>query len=215
MTQNENQTKFTTRNNINIASRQNFFDSFHSGFNRNANIDSIAIHGSAGGASAQALFNWWRSLEKWLTFEGDINSLSPSEKWSYDKAHRLARGIGFYHYIIDRQSEIYKALDENKWSYHSHSGQADSQSIAICLVNPDTKNASIYTDEQYHSLHVLIYDILDRHQSISKIQSHVYRAWEFSGMTVEANGLTPCPGEKFHWELIEIFNDRVTVQGVV
>ena len=173
-----------------MINRTDIFLQFHPGHSREHAPDTITIHGTAGGVDADGLFRWWNTLPQ------------KTDNWSVGKTAAMRRGIGFYHYLIDRDGTVYKMLDEHLWSFHSHAGRNDSRSIAVALVNPHRLNNFQYTDEQYHALHTLITDIQTRH-FIKTIDSHNSRALRFSGL--KPPQVTPCPGNGFDWERLGVF----------
>jgi N-acetyl-anhydromuramyl-L-alanine amidase AmpD len=176
-----------------LKNKFEIFAAYHPGHDRTRAIDTITIHGSAGGESADALFRWWQNLGK------------RDDAWSRDKAERMRSGIGFYHFLIGLDGSAFPMLPEIKWSYHSHAGMADQATLSICLVNPDKGNLGPYSDEQYHALHELIGEILKKYPHIKTIDSHTYRARKYSGLTPP----NPCPGPAFQWERVSIFPVKV------
>ena len=177
-----------------MINRTDIYAEFHPGHVKSTATDTITIHGTGGGLDAYSLFRWWKNLP------------AKTDNWSIGKTAAMRRGIGFYHYLIDRDGTVYKMLDEHLWSYHSHAGKNDQQTVSISLINPHGLNNFQYTDEQYHALHELITDIQTR-INIKMIDSHESRALRFSGL--KPPQITPCPGSGFDWQRLGVFGLEV------
>jgi N-acetyl-anhydromuramyl-L-alanine amidase AmpD len=173
-----------------MIDRTDVFKKYHPGHLRKNPVDTVVIHGTAGGENAGALFRWWHSLD------------TATDEWSKQKLRSMKSAIGFYHYLIDREGQTYSLLAEDRFGFHSHAGHADGTAIAIALVNPMAGNADTYTDQQYHALFTLIEDIKTRH-SVTAIESHDFRAMKYSKLKTT----TPCPGPLTDWS-------RLYVHGV-
>jgi hypothetical protein len=169
------------------------FKEFHPGHERKSTIDTISVHGSAGGYNAVALFKWWRSLSEL------------SDKWSQKKYKSLKNGIGFYHFIIDINGKIFQTFNLDRWFYHAHAGFADSRTIAICLVNTGKKNSHEYTFDQYYALNELIEYLRFKYETIENLDTHDYRAMKYSAMHTP----TPCPGP--HFKFSELWDHGLEV----
>ena len=177
-----------------MINRTDIFQKFHPGFARVDSPHLITLHGTGGGVDAEALFKWYETLP------------TLTDKWSINRTANLNRGIGMYHYLIDRDGTVYEMLNELKWAYHSHAGRNDRATLGIELINPDRSNGFQYTDEQYTALNNLISNINLRH-TIKGIESHNYRARRYSNLVPPA--VTPCPGVGFDWERLNDFGVEV------
>lgn len=136
-----------------------------------SDISEIVIHGTGGGVNANGLLRWM------LSSQGRIEE--------YEK------GIGLFHFIIDRDGEIIKLYDLTRWMYHSSSGQHDKCTVGIELMNPSTNNQVEYSPEQYTALVYLVSTIC-KVASIKTIVGHGYNKQKYSGK------YKACPG-RFDW----------------
>ena len=140
-------------------------------FSRNlSDISEIVIHGTGGGVNAV-------SLLRWMITGG--------------RAEEYKKGIGLFHYLIDRDGEIYKLYNLEKWMYHSSSGQHDKCTVGIELMNPSANNQVEYTAEQYKSLAEII-EAINKLVPIKTIAGHGYNKQKYSG------SYKVCPG-RFDW----------------
>ncbi len=146
-------------------------DRWHAGFKRELNPHTVVLHGTGGGGT----YNW---------------VLQGGRKEQYK------RGIALFHYLIERDGATTEIIDPDRWVYHSSSGQFDSRTIGIELVNPSPTNNSTYTENQYKSLFDLIFFELFERYPIIQIMSHNKAKEIYSG------GNKVCPG-KFDWDRLE------------
>jgi hypothetical protein len=167
-----------------IFFKPEIFEKFHNGFERKTAPDRIIVHGTGGGQSAQALFNW---------------ILGPE----FERAQAYKNGEGFP-FLIDRNGDIYQLQDPaTTWAYHSSTGRMDQKTIGIETVNPDPGNNAEYTDSQIESLAGLILMLMDQF-GIKHITGHGQYKKEITGHGKQ------CPGPLFPWEQIE---DAITDAG--
>jgi N-acetyl-anhydromuramyl-L-alanine amidase AmpD len=128
------------------------------------------------------------------------------------------------HYIIDRQGQIYRLVEESRVAYHAGKGQLphppfhkddlNSRSIGIEIMAigsaKDMKgymNAEKYsqipaehigyTDAQYKALNWLIQDISTRNQGIVRNRKHIIGHDEYAPERKND------PGELFDWNRLE------------
>lgn len=140
-------------------------------FGRNLkDISEIVIHGTGGGTNAASLLRWILAGER---------------------AEEYKKGIGLFHYLIDRDGTIYKLYSLEKWMYHSSSGQHDKCTVGIELMNPSTNNQVEYTVEQYKSLAELV-KAANGLATIKTIVGHGFNKQKYSGL------YKVCPG-RFDW----------------
>jgi N-acetyl-anhydromuramyl-L-alanine amidase AmpD len=138
------------------------------------------------------------------------------------------------HYLIGRNGEVYRLVDENRVAYHAGRGslpgfpgyenRLNEYSIGIELLAIGTQDEMLafmpaqtyqlispsnigYTDAQYGSLNLLLDDILRRHPSIVRDRRHVIGHDEY------APGRRTDPGRLFDWSRIKVIGHYVhTVQ---
>lgn len=134
-------------------------------------IREIVVHGTAGGSSMASLINWMLGGEQ---------------------AANYNRGIGLFHYAIDRGGNITQVVSPRYWVYHSLSGLHDQETVGIELINPTRDNGGPYTDEQYAALSDLIDYLMRINQTCRQIVSHNH-----NGLTYSRIGKN-CPGN-FSW----------------
>lgn len=167
-----------------IIFKPEIWDKFHNGFKRMVPPNRIIVHGTGGGKSAQALFNWILGSK-------------------FERAQAYRNGEGFP-FLVDRNGDIYQLQDPKTiWAYHSSTGRMDERTIGIETVNPDPDNNAEYTDSQAASLIDLILHLLDQFQ-IDNITGHGQYKKEITGRGKQ------CPGPFFPWEQIE---DALTDAG--
>lgn len=129
-----------------------------SGFIRKNKPKIIVIHATAGGNT----YAW-------------MSSKTNERRASYKK------GIGLFHYLIEKNSDkVIEIIDPERWTYHSHSGSADSETIGIEIEKYDPTNMISPSIAQYNSLGNLIYKLCMDYP-ITRIESHRYRARFYSG----------------------------------
>ena len=134
-------------------------------------IREIVVHGTAGGTTMDSLVNWMLSGEQDLNYK---------------------KGIGLFHFAIDRGGLITQVINPRYWVYHSLSGLHDQETIGIELINPTRDNGGPYTDEQYSALADLIDYMMRINPNCRQIVSHNY-----NGLTYSRIGKN-CPGN-FSW----------------
>jgi N-acetyl-anhydromuramyl-L-alanine amidase AmpD len=136
------------------------------GFKRSADqVKEIVIHATAGLGTI-----------KWME-----TSDERKEQWS--------KGIGLFHFLIDRQGQVTEVIDPEFYVFHSSSGQHDLFTIGIELEKSKSNNSDVITLEQSDSLLSLIKQLCMMYPNISKIVSHDYNAKTFSNRPPK-----PCPG---------------------
>ncbi len=161
-----------------ITKITNIREKYHKGFKRKeSDISEIVIHGTAGGKTAEGMFNWMYKSDR----------------------KKCYRGIGLFHYLIDMQGEIYEVIDPLRWTYHSHSNKHDKHTIGIELLNPSKTNSEAYTDMQLQMLMSFIFDELFEKYDITSIVGHQFNKKKFTGV-----GNYPCPGN-FEWRYLKEF----------
>lgn len=139
---------------------------------RQCAIREIVIHGTAGGSTMASLINWMLGGEQ---------------------AANYNRGIGLFHYAIDRGGNITQVINPRYWVYHSLSGLHDQETIGIELLNPSRDNTGAYTDEQYKALVDLCDYLMKTNATCRQIVSHNH-----NGMIYSRIGKN-CPGN-FDWQ---------------
>ena len=160
-----------------IIKNRTIREKYHQGFNRTKDISEIIIHGTGGGSSSKGLMRWM------------LNG---------GRAREYRRGVALFHYIIDFDGKVIEIIDTDRWVYHSSSGIHDEVTIGIELMNPDFANNAAFTNEQYNSLHSLIFDVLlYKYPTIDTIMSHNRAKQKYSG------GTKQCPGPEFSWDRLE------------
>jgi ABC-type dipeptide/oligopeptide/nickel transport system ATPase component len=129
-------------------------------------------------------------------------------KWSY-RSGTLASIISHFrqfkdrisiHYIVGRDGEIVKMVDENEIAYHTRG--FNDRSIGIELINKGNAKDP-YSDKQIKSLIALLRQILDRHQlNLDAIKGH----YELDHGYIVCNGkkikAKQDPGANFPWEKV-------------
>lgn len=153
-------------------------EKYHQGFPRENPPTEIVIHGTGGGASAQGVLNWM---------------FSPGGRVAEYK-----RGIALFHAMIDVNGDIYQIINNDKWVYHSSSGEHDKQTIGIECVNLVHLNNGDITANQYGSLFAYI-NLMMAKYPITSIVGHDYNNLKFSNMK------KGCPGPFFQWPALEDF----------
>lgn len=151
-------------------------EKYHSGFERTKPITEIVIHGTGGGSNAESLLSWMEDGERGEDYK---------------------KGVALFHYLNDRNGNVYNIIDPERWVYHSSSGAHDEKTIGIENVNPDASNNLGYTDAQYDALEGLILQLLNDYSDINSIIGHGQNKLKYSG------SYKKCPGEFFQWERLE------------
>lgn len=140
-------------------------------------VNEIVLHGTAGGST--------------LNFVRNATGT---------RAHRYRHNVGLFHYLIQRDGDIWEIIDPDRWVYHSQRSSKDSHTIGIELVNLDYGNRGDYTDKQYDSLDYLIFGhLMEEYPKISIIMSHTRSYQKYVG----GNRRLPCPGPGFEWDILE------------
>ena len=148
---------------------------------RQCAIREIVVHGTAGGSTTASLVNWMLGGEQ---------------------AANYNRGIGLFHFAIDRGGSITQVVDPKYWVYHSLSGMHDMETVGIELINPTRDNGGPYTDEQYAALADLIDYMMRINPNCRQIVSHNY-----NGLTYSRIGKN-CPGN-FSWtRLVQTLSEK-------
>jgi N-acetyl-anhydromuramyl-L-alanine amidase AmpD len=132
-------------------------------------ISTIVVHHTDGEGT-------FANLEAWMTGKDALADL-------------YSKGIGLFHFAIDKDGSIYQIMDIDTWCYHSESGTADSFSIGIELIH----RTGDFTPQQYESLSWLIKK-LNEESPLQFIVSHDYCRRFISGLTRKF-----CPGDSFDW----------------
>jgi N-acetyl-anhydromuramyl-L-alanine amidase AmpD len=145
---------------------------FMNGFDRKeARIKTLVIHGTAGGGT----YRWMK------------NRVSQNYK----------KGIGLFHYLIERDGHIREIIDPDRWVYHSHAGHRDSTTIGIEIINPNVFNRGHYTNSQYQSLFYMFDFLFNKYKTIDEIISHNMQRYRYTEKH------KACPGEAFNWDRIK------------
>ena len=142
-------------------------------------INEIVIHGTGKGVTNIP------DLNKWM--------MNPGEH----KEDRYNKGIGLFHYAIDKDGSIWSVIDDRFWTYHSSSGAHDKRTIGIELMNGVQYNQGKYTKAQYRSLEELILNLMSKYPIVN-ITSHKYNKVVYS----KDNSYYECPGN-FNWKAID------------
>jgi hypothetical protein len=156
-----------------IVTNTEIRDKFNIGFIRQVQPIEIVIHGTGGGASADALINWMLTGERGKDYK---------------------KCVGLFHYLNDFDGTITEIISPDRWVYHSTSGAHDALTIGIENMNSSPSNVNPYTDEQYKSLFALI-DKLMSDYPIKSIVGHGWNQLHYS------NSDKKCPGN-FDWEIL-------------
>ncbi|MDQ6421636.1 LysM peptidoglycan-binding domain-containing protein [Paenibacillus sp. LHD-117] len=136
------------------------------------------------------------------------------------------------HYLIGRNGEIYRLVDENRVAYHAGQGslpgfpgyenRLNEYSIGIELMAIGTRDEMLpffpsqtydmispsnigYTDAQYRSLNLLLDEIIKRHPSIVRDRQHVVGHDEY------APGRRTDPGRLFDWSRLRVIGQFVHI----
>jgi N-acetyl-anhydromuramyl-L-alanine amidase AmpD len=149
---------------------------YHEGFTRKlAKPKEIIIHGTGGGYTLE-----------WMRNGG--------------RAEQYYKGIGLFHYLIERDGKIWEIIHPDRWVYHSCRGRKDRKSIGIELENFSRTNQWDYSDAQYEALFWLSFDYLYKmYPKIDVIMSHK-RAWQ---KATKGKKYKECPGSGFDWKRVE------------
>jgi N-acetyl-anhydromuramyl-L-alanine amidase AmpD len=151
-------------------------------------------------------------------------AIKPQDPYNVDDVYRIFLEYGIStHYMIGRNGEIFKLVDEDRIAFHSGKGnlpgfpayqnKMNEYSIGIELLAVGTRNEMFpmmsgktydsiapshigYTDAQYRSLNILLDDILKRHPSVLRNRKHVVGHDEY------ALGRKTDPGSLFDWARI-------------
>jgi len=157
---------------MNIKIEKRIREKYHQGFEREiSDINTVVIHGTAGGNSAKGLIKWMLSGER---------------------EEQYKRGIALFHYLIDKNGKIYEIINPDRWVYHSSSGSQDQHTIGIELINSGKNNEEEYTTKQYIALWKLLFGKIGEKYNIKRIIGHGAQKRKWSG------GYKNCPGN-FEW----------------
>lgn len=151
---------------------------WHRGFERDSDPDTIVIHGTGGGGTYG-----------YVARGGDDSNTK----------RKYRRGVGLFHYLIERSGKIIEIIDPDRWTHHSHRGQRDKHTIGIELVNNRRNNSGDYTKDQYDSLFYLVFFYLMKKYHISVIMSHKRSMIKY----VPQKKPKDCPGPNFDWKKLE------------
>jgi N-acetyl-anhydromuramyl-L-alanine amidase AmpD len=151
-------------------------------------------------------------------------AMKPHDPYNVNDVYRIFLEYGIStHYMIGRNGDIYKLVDEDRAAFHSGKGnlpgfpayqnKMHEYSIGIELLAVGTREEMLpmmsgstydsidpsdigYTDAQYRSLNLLLDDILKRHPSIPRNRKHIVGHDEY------APGRKTDPGSLFDWSRI-------------
>lgn len=165
---------------MNLKKNTTIRNKYFKGYDRTSNgqevmVNEIVIHGTGGGASADAMIKWMMGGER---------------------GKEYARGVALYHYLIDYDGTVIEIIDPKKWVYHSSSGSHDMKTIGIEMMNRDPQNRNPYTEAQYKALLELLIELLRANSLIETIVGHGQNAKKFS------SAYKQCPGPRFDWKKI-------------
>lgn len=146
-------------------------EKFHEGFERTTQPGIVVIHGTSGGGTLE----WMRKGAR---------------------AADYRKGIGLFHYLIQRFGSIYEIIDPERYVRAAHAPKEEEASmIHIEWLNPKPGNADHYTDQQYESFAWLVFDYLMLKYPIRTIMTHQYSFDNHVGGRKDP----PCPGPRFDW----------------
>ena len=132
---------------------------------------TLILHGTAGGHKNIDCLNWMHTTGR----------------------PRYPKGIGIFHYLIDRETDLINELvNPDFWYHHASCGWFDKHTIGVELINPNRQNGGRYTDIQYKNL-VDLFDYLQQYYPLTTIMSHKRAKQKYS------NGTKECPGNGFDW----------------
>lgn len=150
---------------------------FFSGYPRSKDVIWFVIHGTAGGG-----------VLHWMRYGVPLNSARGID---YQK------GIGLFHYLINRDGSIWEIIDPDKWVWHASIGRVDGGTIGVELVNTSTSNSAPYTQEQYNSL-IALYTFL-RTTKFPKMTTMISHNRAMIKVNEGRYGGKACPGRGFNW----------------
>lgn len=158
---------------------------------------------------------------------------NPQNPYNLQDIYRIFLNSGVSsHYLIGRNGEIYRFVDENRAAFHAGRGslpgfpQLDNRlnesSIGIELMAIGTRREMLpffpsetydlispsdigYTDAQYRSLNLLLDEILKRHPLIVRERQHVVGHDEY------APGRRTDPGRLFNWSQLKAIGQFVHI----
>jgi N-acetyl-anhydromuramyl-L-alanine amidase AmpD len=150
--------------------------------------------------------------------------VKPHDPYNVKDVYRIFVDYGISaHYMIGRNGDIYKLVDEGRVAFHSGKGslpgfpayqnKMNEYSIGIELLAVGTRDEMLpmisgatydsinpslvgYTDAQYRSLNLLLDDILKRNPSVLRSRQHIVGHDEY------APGRKTDPGSLFDWSRI-------------
>lgn len=151
-------------------------------------------------------------------------AVKPEDPYNVKDVYNIFVDYGFSaHYMIARNGDIYRLVDENRVAFHAGKGSLpgfpeydnmmNEFSIGIELLAVGTRDEMLsmipgetydslnpsdigYTDAQYDSLNFLLNEIADRHSSVLKNRQHIIGHEEY------ATGRKADPGSLFDWSRI-------------
>ncbi|WP_409271689.1 LysM peptidoglycan-binding domain-containing protein [Neobacillus sp. SCS-31] len=158
---------------------------------------------------------------------------NPHNPYNIEDIYRIFLNGGVSsHYVIGRNGEIYRLVDESRVAYHAGSGslpgfpgyenRLNDFSIGIELMAIGTREEMLaffpsetydlispsnigYTDAQYRSLNLLLDDIINRHPSIIRDRRHIVGHDEY------APSRRTDPGRLFDWSRIRVIGKFVHI----
>lgn len=152
--------------------RNKFFD----GYARTLPITWFVIHGTGGGGTL-----------RWMRYQVKLNS---------KRGLKYQRGVGLFHYLIERNGMIWEIIDPDMWVWHASVGNIDGGTIGVELLNPSPFNRKKYTVEQYDALLALYTHLrTKKYPKMDIMISHNRAKQKISGRTKK------CPGKGFDWRL--------------
>lgn len=198
---------------LNIPERtvaiQNYYLALQNSKPRTENITHVAIHFISNAAN------------------------NPRNPYNVQDIYRIFLNGGVStHYLIGRNGEIYRLVDENRVAYHAGKGslpgfpgyenRLNEYSIGIELMAIGTRDEMLpffpsqaydlispsnigYTDAQYRSLNLLLDEIIKSHPLIVRDRQHVVGHDEY------APGRRTDPGRLFDWSRLRIIGQFVHI----
>lgn len=157
-----------------IIKRFDVSEMWHPGWKRKIEeITEVVIHGTPG-KTATGLLQWMIGGERGKSYK---------------------KGQALFHFLIDKNGTIYQIAPINRFYFHSCSGKHDKLTIGIELLNPIVGNEGDYSDLQYESLELLMFDALFTYcKNINRVVGHDYNYNTYKGIRKN------CPGKNFDWK---------------
>jgi len=158
---------------------------YHDGFLRKNPPTEIILHGTAGPNT----LNWMKG--------------NPIASNGQNYADWYKKGIGLFHYFVDRAGQVFEVIDPERWVFHSESNTYDENTIGIEFENLDLANMGHYTGGQYTAMRE-IFDHLFSRYKICVLASHDRYRMKYANKNPK-----PCPGPLFDWfEVIKYFKEN-------